>query len=73
MSVHVIDIGRTFPQDICEEKTVAQTCQKCGAPLRNNKCEYCGTEYESSRTKEADHEKRNRGFDRKDNGQINQC
>ena len=45
MSVHVIDLGRTFPQDICEEKTVAQTCQKCGAPLRNNKCEYCGTEY----------------------------
>lgn len=45
MSVHVIDLGRTFPRDICEEKPVAQTCEKCGAPLRNNKCEYCGTEY----------------------------
>ena len=45
MSVHVIDLGRTFPRDICEDKPIAQTCEKCGAPLRNNKCEYCGTVY----------------------------
>lgn len=47
MIVHVIDMGRRFPRDICEDKPVAQTCEKCGAPLRNNKCEYCGTEYET--------------------------
>jgi len=52
MSVHVIDLGRTFPRDICEDKPVARTCQKCGAPLRNNKCEYCGTEYTSARKQE---------------------
>lgn len=57
MSVHVIDLGRTFPRDICEDKPVAQTCEKCGAPLRNNKCEYCGTEYESAKvSKESDTE-----------------
>ena len=52
MSVHVIDLGRTFPRDICEDKPIAQTCEKCGAPLRNNKCEYCGTVYASARKQE---------------------
>lgn len=23
----------------------AQICTQCGAPLRGNRCEYCGTEY----------------------------
>ena len=25
-------------------------CKNCGAPLTNNKCEYCGTEYEEHKT-----------------------
>lgn len=48
MGVPVVGMGRLFPQEICEEKPVARTCEKCGAPLRSNKCEYCGTEYEST-------------------------
>ena len=47
MGVPVIGMGRLFPPEIREEKPVAQTCEKCGAPVRNNKCEYCGTEYET--------------------------
>ena len=44
MSVHVIDIGRR--EDYTEAQTIyPKTCQKCGAPLKDNKCEYCGTEY----------------------------
>ena len=47
MSVHVIDLGRTFPRDICEDKPIAQTCKNCGAPLTRgaDQCEYCGTVY----------------------------
>lgn len=52
MSVHVIDLGRTFPRDICEKKPVAQTCKNCGAPLRSNKCEYCGTVYANFKIQE---------------------
>lgn len=38
------------PKTIVVEKQVLvqmlpKTCHKCGAPLVNNKCEYCGTEY----------------------------
>lgn len=57
MSVHVIDLGRTFPRDICEDKPVARTCEKCGAPLRSNKCEYCGTEYVNVEKREVDNVK----------------
>ena len=42
MGVPVIALGRRENYDAT---ITAQTCQKCGAPLRNNKCEYCGTEY----------------------------
>jgi len=52
MGVPVIGMGRLFPQEIREDKPVAQTCEKCGAPLRSNKCEYCGTEYASARKQE---------------------
>lgn len=52
MSVQVIDLGRHFPQELREDKPVAQTCEKCGAPLRSNKCEYCGTEYANFKTQE---------------------
>lgn len=27
---------------------ICKTCIRCGAPLANSKCEYCGTEYGSS-------------------------
>ena len=42
MGVPVIVLGR---HENYEETITALTCEKCGAPLRNNKCEYCGTEY----------------------------
>ena len=48
MSVQVIALGRHEQQAGCEEKLVAKTCTKCGAPLQFNKCEYCGTEYRMS-------------------------
>jgi len=48
MSVQVIALGRHEQQAGCEEKLIAKTCAKCGAPLRSNKCEYCGTEYRMS-------------------------
>ena len=27
------------------EKLRVSTCKNCGAPVHNNTCEYCGTEY----------------------------
>ena len=39
------------PQVSYGEKLIAKTCIKCGAPLRSNKCEYCGTEYGNEKEK----------------------
>ena len=30
---------------IVESFKIPQVCERCGAPLAGNKCEYCGTEY----------------------------
>lgn len=49
MGVAVITMGRHDLQSAYEIKATAKTCIKCNAPLRSNKCEYCGTEYESER------------------------
>lgn len=27
------------------ERLISHTCISCGAPLKSNKCEYCGAEY----------------------------
>lgn len=43
----IIDICKAFgidpPKPI--HKTKLHTCQQCGAPIHNGKCDYCGTEY----------------------------
>ena len=46
MSVQVIELGRRDLQASQEKTITAKTCKNCGAPLRGNKCDYCGTEYE---------------------------
>lgn len=46
MSVQVIKLGRRDIPANNETTIAAKTCKNCGAPLRGNKCEYCGTEYE---------------------------
>ena len=52
MSVHVIELGRREQQISCETKLIAKSCKNCGAPMRSNKCEYCGTEYESAKVRQ---------------------
>ena len=49
MGVPVIVLGRHDLQASHEGTVTAKTCKKCGAPLRDNKCEYCGTEYEGAK------------------------
>jgi len=51
MGVPVVGFGRHDWQVKNEEKIVAKTCKNCGAPLREDKCEYCGTEYENAKEK----------------------
>ena len=49
MGVPVILMGRHDLQSLYGVKVVAKTCIKCNAPLKSNKCEYCGTEYGNKR------------------------
>lgn len=57
MSVHVIELGRREQQISCETILIAKSCKNCGAPMQSNKCEYCGTEYESAKvSQESDKE-----------------
>ena len=45
-----IDVGDAttqpyYPTTITVEKMKPRLCTQCGAPLHNNKCEFCDTEY----------------------------
>lgn len=37
--------GISLPKRRVKPKEKSHTCTQCGAPLKNGKCEYCGTDF----------------------------
>lgn len=44
-----LPVMRTTFEEMVEGETMSENCKNCGAPLKDGRCEYCGTQVEPYR------------------------